>query len=72
MQLLKGELSAAFNVEQGVAKGCSLPPIINGFLKQVEQADLHIELSILVLEFEDLVCVSDSGEQLQRLIDAGC
>ena len=41
--LLEGEQSAAFNVEQGVAQGCSLSPIlfsvfINGLLKEVEQA----------------------------------
>ena len=40
--LLEGEQSAAFNVEQGVAQGCSLSPIlfsvfINGLLKEVEQ-----------------------------------
>ena len=47
--LLEGEQSAAFNVEQGVAQGCSLSPIlfsvfINGLLK-VEHAELGIELS---------------------------
>ena len=45
--LLEGEQSAAFNVEQGVAQGCSLSPIlfsvfINGLLKEVEQAELGI------------------------------
>ena len=44
------EQSAAFNVEQGVAQGCSLSPIlfsvfINELLKEVEQAELGIELS---------------------------
>ena len=44
--MLEGEQSAAFNVEQG----CSLSPIlfsvfINGLLKEVEQAELGIELS---------------------------
>ena len=39
--LLEGEQSAAFNVEQGVAQGCSLSPIlfsvfIHGLLKEVE------------------------------------
>ena len=43
--LLEGEQSAAFNLEQGVAQGCSLSPIlfsvfINGLLKEVEQAEL--------------------------------
>ena len=40
-----------FSVEQGVAQGCSLSPIlfsvfINGLLKDVEQAELGIQLSI--------------------------
>ena len=77
--LLEGEQSAAFNVEQGVAQGCSLSPIlfsvfINGLLKEVEQAELGIELSngaIIggMLFADDFVGVSDSGEELQKLID---
>ena len=48
--LLEGEKSEVFNVEQGVAQGCSLSPIlfsvvINGLLVAVEQAGLGIELS---------------------------
>ena len=48
--LLDGECSEAFDVEQGVAQGCSLSPIlfsvfINGLLKEVEQAGLGVELS---------------------------
>ena len=48
--LLKGEKSDLFNVEQGVAQGCSLSPIlfslfINDLLKEVEQAELGIQLS---------------------------
>ena len=40
--LLYGECSEAFDVQQGVAQGCSLSPIlfsvfINGLLKEVEQ-----------------------------------
>ena len=62
--LLEGEKSEVFNVEQGVAQGCSLSPIlfsvfINGLLVAVEQAGLGIELS-------------DGGRvggQLQRVID---
>ena len=75
--LLEGEQSAAFNVEQGVAQGCSLSPIlfsvfINGLLKEVEQAELGIELSngaIIggMLFADDFVGVSDSGEELQML-----
>ena len=39
----------AFDVQQGVAQGCSLSPIlfsvfINGLLKEVEQAWLGVEL----------------------------
>ena len=45
-----GECSEAFDVQQGVAQGCSLSPIlfsvfINGLLKEVEQAGLGVELS---------------------------
>ena len=48
--LLEGEKSEVFNVEQGVAQGCSLSPIlfcvfINGLLVVVEQAGLGTELS---------------------------
>ena len=77
--LLDGEQSAAFNVEQGVAQSCSLSPIlfsvfINGLLKEVEQAELGIELSNGariggMLFADDFVGVSDSGEVLQKLID---
>ena len=72
--LLEGEQSAAINLEQGVAQSCSLSPIlfsvfINGFLKEVEQAKLGIELSNGariegMLFADDLVGVSDSGGQL--------
>ena len=45
--LLDGERSASFSVEQGVAQGCSLSPIlfsvfINDLLKEVEKAELGI------------------------------
>ena len=48
--LLEGEKLEVFNVEQGVAQGCSLSPIlfsvfINGLLIAVEQARLGIQLS---------------------------
>ena len=45
--LLDGEKSASFSLEQGVAQGCSLSPIlfsvfINDLLKEVEKAELGI------------------------------
>ena len=47
--LLDGEKSASFSVEQGVAQGCSLSPIlfsvfINDLLKEIEKAELGIHL----------------------------
>ena len=77
--LLEGEKSAMFSVEQGVAQGCSLSPIlfsvfINDLLKDVEQAELGIQLSNGkrvggMLFADDFVGVSDSRESLQKLID---
>lgn len=77
--LLEGEKSAAFRVEQGVARGCSLSPIlfsvfINGLLKDVEEAGLGIEISNGrrmggMLFTDDFVGVSESRESLQKLID---
>ena len=48
--LLEGEKSDSFNVEQGVVHSCGLSPIlfsvfINDLLKEVEQAELGIQLS---------------------------
>ena len=77
--LSEGEKSDLFNVEQGVAQGCSLSPIlfsvfINDLLKEVEQAELGIQLSSGktiggMLFADDFVGVSDSKESLQKLID---
>ena len=77
--LLEGEKSDSFNVEQGVAQGCSLSPIlfsvfINDLLKEVEQAELGIQLSRGktiggMLFTDDFVGVGDSKENLQKLID---
>ena len=77
--LLEGEKSAMFSVEQGVAQGCSLSPIlfsvfINDLLKDVKQAELGIQLSSSksvggMLFADDFVGVSDSRESLQKLID---
>ena len=79
MVFLDGERSEAFNVEQGVAQGCSLSPIlfsvfINDLLQEVEQAEVGLQLStgnrISGLLFaDDFVGVSDSKENLQKLID---
>ena len=77
--LLDGECSEAFDVQQGVAQGCSLSPIlfINGLLKEVEQAGLGVELSdgstIGGLLFADaFVGVSNSEEELQNVTHAYC
>ena len=77
--LLEREKSAAFRVEQCVAQGCSLSPIlfsvfINGLLKDVEEAGLGIEISSGkrmggMLFADDFVGVSESRESLQKLID---
>ena len=68
-----------FEVQQGVAQGCSLSPIlfsvfVNGLLKEVEQAGLRVELSDGstvggMLFADDFVGVSNSEGELQRLIN---
>ena len=72
--LLNGEKSESFSVEQGVAQGCSLSPIlfsvfINDLLKEVEKAELGIRLGEGggMLFADDFV--GDSKEQLEKLID---
>ena len=77
--LLDGEKFNMFNVEQGVAQGRSLSPIlfsvfINDLLKVVEEARLGVQLcnnkSITGMLFADnIVGLSDSREKLQKLID---
>ena len=77
--LLEGEKSEVFGVEQGVAQGCSLSPILfsvftNGLLVAVEQAGLGIEFSDGgkvggLLFADDFVVVIESEEQLKRVID---
>ena len=77
--LLEGEKSDTFKIEQGVAQGCSLSPIlfsvfINDLLKEVEQTGLGIQLSSGktvggMLFADDFVGISDSKESLQKLID---
>ena len=50
MVLLEGEKSDTFKIEQGLAQGFSLSPILfsvffNDLLKEVEQSELGIQLS---------------------------
>ena len=68
--LLGGEKSATFSVEQGVAQGCSLSPILFSVfinVKEVEKAKLGG-----MLFADDFVGLSDSKEQLQKLIYRRC
>ena len=68
-----------FTIEQGVAQGCSLSPIlfsvfVNDLLKEVEQTELGIQLSSGktvggMLFADDFVGISDSKESLQKLLD---
>ena len=72
--LLDGEKSASFSVEQGVAQGCSLSPIlfsvfINDLLKEVEKLGYTLGKVGGMLFADDFVGLSDSKEQLQKLID---
>ena len=77
--LLEGEKSETFSLEQGMARGCSLSPIlfsvfINDLLIEMEEAGLGVQLnngkSIAGLLFaDDFVGISDSSENLQKLID---
>ena len=77
--LLEGEKSDTFTIEQGVAQGCSLSPIlfsvfVNDLLKEVEQTGLGIQLSSGktvggMLFADDFVGISDSKERLQKLLD---
>ena len=74
--LLEGEKLVTFNVEQGVAQGCILSPIlfsifVNDLLKELEQADLGIQLQSgkrvgEMLFADDFVGVSESAESLQN------
>ena len=68
--LLDGEKSTMFSVEQGVAQGCSLSPILfSVFMKEVEEAGVGVQLwndrSMTGMLFaDDIVGVSDSMENL--------
>ena len=77
--LLEGGKSDTFTIEQGMAQGCSLSPIlflvfVNDLLKEVEQTGLEIQLSSGktvggMLFADDFVGISDSKERLQKLLD---
>ena len=74
----EGEKSTTFSLEQGVAQGCSLSPIlfsvfVDDLLREVEKADLGIQLGGGkkvggMLFADDFVGVSGSKEGLQKLI----
>ena len=73
---LEGEKSDTFSLEQGVAQGCSLSPILSSvsILLEVEKAGLGVQhnngKSIGGLLFaDDFVGMSDSRENLQKRID---
>ena len=58
---LEGEKLDSFNVEQGMAQGCSLFPILfsvfmNDLLKEVEQVELGIQLSSGKTVWRNFVC----------------
>ena len=76
--LLEGEKPASFSVEKGVAQGCSLSILfsifINDLLKEVEKANVGIQLSSGkkvggLLFTDDSVGVCNSAESLQSFID---
>ena len=66
---LDGERSEAFDVEQGVAQGCRIlfSVFINGLLREVEEAEIGIDLSSGgrlggLLFADDFVGVSESKD----------
>ena len=77
---LEGEKSETFSLKQDVAQGCSLSPILfSGLIYdlsiEVEEVGLGVQLnngkSIASLPFaDDFMGISDSSENLQKLIDA--
>ena len=77
--LLEGEKSSTFSVEQGVAQGCSLSPIlfsvfISDLLEEIDRAQIGIQLKsgnkVGGLLFADnFVAITESSENLQQLID---
>ena len=77
--LLEGEKSSTFSVEQGVAQGCSLSPIlfsvfISDLLEEIDRAQIGIQLKSGnkiggLLFADDFVGITESSENLQQLID---
>ena len=77
--LLEGEKSSTFRVEQGVAQGCSLSPIlfsvfISDLLDEIDRAPVGIQLKSGnkvggLLFADDFVCITESSENLQRTIN---
>ena len=71
-----------FNLDQGMAQGCSLSPIlfsvlISDVLKKVEEAGLGVQLNTGksnggLFFADDFVGISDSSENLQKLIEVVC
>ena len=54
--LLEGEKSSTFSVEQGVAQGCRLSPIlfsvfISDLLEEIDRAQIGIQLKSVVVYF---------------------
>ena len=77
--LLEGEKSSTFSVEQGVAQGCSLSPIlfsvfISDLLEEIDRAQIGIQLKNGnkvggLLFADDFVGITESSENLQQLIN---
>ena len=71
---LEGEKSGVYRLEQGVAQGRSLSFSVHDLLKEVEQAELGVQLSSGkkiggMLFADNFVGVSDSKESLQKLVN---
>ena len=77
--LLEGEMSSTFRVEQGVAQGCSLAPIvfsvfISDLLEEIDRGQIGIQLKSGnkvggLLFADDFVGITESSKILQCLID---
>ena len=77
--LLEGEKSSTFSVEQRVAQGCSLSPIlfsvfVSDLLEEIDRAQIGIQLKSGnkvggLLFADDFVGITESSDTLQQLID---